>query len=744
MEAPTSFFPTTSLFNTTPLFTTALSAAATTDAAVDDIDVGPAGSNFLEEKVEASDYSTEDSVESEGELVGDDDEEEYGSNVHEEVRELRAEKRKFQRRKRNERVPADNAEVPVGEAGPDLCFDKTKTGRVSHEGSLGGDEPYFASSDEDSFVLDEDDCCGDDEHKVVDSGLGKTTNDFMIKTYIPKHTCNKTTRNYLCNAKFLVETFRERIVEQPNIRVFKLQELIRKKFKHYVGKTTVRRARSKVLKEIMGDHVVKFGIILDYKDELLRTKSGTSCVVKLGKADEASKPKFQTFYICFDALKKGWVHCRKCISLDGCFLKGICKGQLLVVVAKDGNNQMLPLAWAVVEKENTNTWTWFVRCIRDDLRLGEGGGITLITDMQKILEENINKAMDCTIKLNGVADFEVKEGLCQHTVDIVKRTCSCRLWQLKGIPCAHSVAALLFKKHPLYDYIDSYYSKQTYLRNYANVLEPLTNMEMWPISSNITVAPPEISTLPGRPSKSRKKEARETKKSEKLPRTRQTMTCRLCHVRGHNKRRCPLRGQSAEPSVAPSVTPTGSGIGRGRPEKTPSEIINPCQQQKKGRGRPEKATPVAPSAPPLLKTPFAPTVFPASCSAPSDYFALSLMAGTTKRERGNDKEKTFPLKRSKVMGMSVFQDENGFKVLNPGMPSSKICSTGQVRVTRSARITGNIGYTPSTTNKLKWNGKAAISTKKLQEIKEKKRKKNVGSSSNNSNQENTSSKSKMP
>ncbi|KAK4706518.1 hypothetical protein R3W88_033935 [Solanum pinnatisectum] len=68
--------------------------------------------NFGVEEVEGSDYSTEDSVESEAELVGDDDEEEYGSDVHEEVRELRAEKESFQRRKRKERLTADNEDVP--------------------------------------------------------------------------------------------------------------------------------------------------------------------------------------------------------------------------------------------------------------------------------------------------------------------------------------------------------------------------------------------------------------------------------------------------------------------------------------------------------------------------------------------------------------------------------------------------------------------------------------------------------
>ncbi|KAM3249184.1 hypothetical protein P3L10_010953 [Capsicum annuum] len=134
-------------------------------------------------------------------------------------------------------------------------------------------------------------------------------------------------------------------------------------------------------------------------------------------------------------------------------------------------------------------------------------------------------------------------------------------------------------------------------------------MEMWPVSSNIIVAPPEISTLPGRPSKSRRKESGKTKKSRKLPRTRLVMTCSLCHDRGHNKRGCPLRGQSAEPSAAPSATPTGSVRGRGipkktppetpntppqgsvgsgreraRPKKTPSEIISACQQEKKEKG----------------------------------------------------------------------------------------------------------------------------------------------------------------
>lgn len=41
------------------------------------------------------------------------------------------------------------------------------------------------------------------------------------------------------------------------------------------------------------------------------------------------------------------------IGLDGCFLKGMLKGEILSLVGKGFNNQMYPIAWAIVEIENT-------------------------------------------------------------------------------------------------------------------------------------------------------------------------------------------------------------------------------------------------------------------------------------------------------------------------------------------------------------------------------------------------------
>ncbi|GKC42575.1 (R)-mandelonitrile lyase-like protein [Tanacetum coccineum] len=80
------------------------------------------------------------------------------------------------------------------------------------------------------------------------------------------------------------------------------------------------------------------------------------------------KNYFKTFYVCFTGVTQGWLQgCMRVIGLDGCFLKTICKGELLSVVGGDGNNQIYPIAWAVIDVENKENWSWFMKCLIDDL-----------------------------------------------------------------------------------------------------------------------------------------------------------------------------------------------------------------------------------------------------------------------------------------------------------------------------------------------------------------------------------------
>ncbi|XVF74327.1 hypothetical protein PTKIN_Ptkin13bG0101500 [Pterospermum kingtungense] len=133
----------------------------------------------------------------------------------------------------------------------------------------------------------------------------------------------------------------------------------------------------------------EFQNLNNYAEELKATNYESTVIVK-----SDSNAVFDRMYICFGALKRGFLEgCRPIIGLDVCFLKGLVKGQLLVVVGRDGNNQMFPIAWAVVHNENTETWPWFTNQLCDDLEIGDGLGWAVISDMQKMGKKNSGKEL---------------------------------------------------------------------------------------------------------------------------------------------------------------------------------------------------------------------------------------------------------------------------------------------------------------------------------------------------------------
>jgi hypothetical protein len=68
------------------------------------------------------------------------------------------------------------------------------------------------------------------------------------------------------------------------------------------------------------------------------------------------------------------------LGFDGTFMKGAFPGQILTVVGLDSNNGIYPLAYAVVEAETFQSWTWFLELLGEDLNLGPRSNFTFISD----------------------------------------------------------------------------------------------------------------------------------------------------------------------------------------------------------------------------------------------------------------------------------------------------------------------------------------------------------------------------
>ena len=101
------------------------------------------------------------------------------------------------------------------------------------------------------------------------------------------------------------------------------------------------------------------------------------------------KPKFKRIYIRYNAQKIGFLDgCRPFVGLDGCHLKGRFGGQLLFATAKNGNDNIFPVAMAVVVQKNKDSWIWFLEQFVDDIGRPEKLNLVFISDRQKVLSSN--------------------------------------------------------------------------------------------------------------------------------------------------------------------------------------------------------------------------------------------------------------------------------------------------------------------------------------------------------------------
>ncbi|KAL4347116.1 hypothetical protein GQ457_17G003410 [Hibiscus cannabinus] len=79
----------------------------------------------------------------------------------------------------------------------------------------------------------------------------------------------------------------------------------------------------------------------------------------------------------------------------------------------------------------------------------------------------------------------------QHSVNIQEWTCSCRKWQLTGIPCIHAISVILLIEDRLEKYVDSCYSVSTQRTIYSHLISPVRGEQQWATNDTMeSILPP--------------------------------------------------------------------------------------------------------------------------------------------------------------------------------------------------------------------------------------------------------------
>ncbi|CAO2175178.1 unnamed protein product, partial [Urochloa humidicola] len=134
----------------------------------------------------------------------------------------------------------------------------------------------------------------------------------------------------------------------------------------------------------------------------------------------------------------------------------------------------------------------------------------------------------------------------KYTVNLEQRTCTCRYWQLSGLPCCHAISSIYKASKKLEDFIAPCFLIAQYKKTYQHCLQPVEGPDNWPISDMPRPLPPAYVKMPGRPKTERRREQGEAPKGTKLSRIGLKMKCTLCQKNTHNARKCPRNPEACK------------------------------------------------------------------------------------------------------------------------------------------------------------------------------------------------------
>ncbi|KAL0397239.1 UNVERIFIED_CONTAM: hypothetical protein Scaly_0172300 [Sesamum calycinum] len=390
---------------------------------------------------------------------------------------------------------------------------------------------------------------------------------FQIREYNPKHKCGKSFHVKNVNSKWLSRKYEESFRTDPNRNVKGFRKDIIKDIRCHVSKHQAYRAKRKALNAIEVKQRISL-INWDYAAELRASNPRSTVIIAMTEGDDGTdRRKFEKLYVCFDALRQGFLHgCRPVIGVDGCHLKGPHGGILLTVVSIDLNNNLYPLAYAVVSGETRESWEWFLELLKGDLNVVRDDTYTFISDKQKVV----------------IPAFEsVFPGATNRFCDFVN-------------PC---------------------YSVETFLEVYKHAILPVNGPQLWTKTGLIPPLPPNFGRRSGRPSRVRRVEHDEpVNKGKKRQRGQDKQPIRLkrqpyqvmCHYFGgigHNQKGCerkkidhPTTSQDANSNDQTTATKLTARKMTAPPQNKQKKAAHSQPQSKKRKGVEVQATHTTSSA----------------------------------------------------------------------------------------------------------------------------------------------------
>ncbi|XP_039146849.1 uncharacterized protein LOC120284111 [Dioscorea cayenensis subsp. rotundata] len=208
---------------------------------------------------------------------------------------------------------------------------------------------------------------------------------FKIKTSQGGHTCGggiATASHPKASKRWVCKQVLNKLRDYPLYQVVDIQrDILRDHDVHLQYKQAW--MGKEMLREVLhGSDIANCDLLLLYAAAGKVAKTNQGSIVKIDWDGERFKHGFFCFHASLDGFRKG---CRPLLFLDGIHFLGRYGGILLGTIGKDGNEGFFHLAFAIVDNETNENWTWFISTLGDALygKKNYNKIITFISDKSK-------------------------------------------------------------------------------------------------------------------------------------------------------------------------------------------------------------------------------------------------------------------------------------------------------------------------------------------------------------------------
>ncbi|XP_015953842.1 uncharacterized protein LOC107478216 [Arachis duranensis] len=219
-----------------------------------------------------------------------------------------------------------------------------------------------------------------------------------IRRYNGRHTCTIGTISQdhsKLDSDTVADAIRPLVETDPSIKVKSIIAEVQSRFNYTISYRKAWLAKQKSIANVFGGWEDSYQALPWWLSVMVQKMPGSVVQIETrplynGNEEAQGVKILHRVFWSFNPCIRAFRHCKPLVQVDGTHLYGKYKGTLLVAVAQDGNQNIVPIAFALVEGETADAWHFFLRNLR--MYVVRKDGVGMISDRHESIRAVVNRS----------------------------------------------------------------------------------------------------------------------------------------------------------------------------------------------------------------------------------------------------------------------------------------------------------------------------------------------------------------